>query len=280
MISRQNQPAPFSTNPEENPPAKARQLFPRGLFQPEGSFRFSLASLLPAAFAQLHEVDDKLADLGAGCGAAGFAALLRLPRLQVTAVEREHVLCEAIQRNAALLGLTEGIRVVEADLSESLPEDLRASAGVVLANPPYRRKGHGRLPPSGLRARALFEDGPHTLPDFCRAAAFCLCPEGRFIAVYPAERLADLRGALEAAGLGLSRLRPVRSFADTPDSLVLTEARPSGFCGPAEPFFEAPLVLHHKMEGQTFLTREALEFCPELDGNARDSISQSVPIEP
>ncbi len=267
MISRRNQPTPFSANLDADHIAEARRFFPRGLFQPEGSFRFSLASLLPAAFAQLQQVDDKLADLGAGCGVAGFAALLRLPGLQVTAVEREPVLCESIRRNAALLGLTERIRVVEADLGGVLPEDLRASMAVVLANPPYRRRGHGRLPPSGLRARALFEDGPHTLPDFCRAAAFCLRPEGRFVAVYPAERLTDLRAALESARLGLSRLRPVRSFADAPDTLVLAEARPNGSCGPAEPCVEPALVLHQIVAGRAGLTPQALEFCPELGCN-------------
>ena len=267
MISRRNQLAVFSANTEADHVAEARRLFPRGLFQPEGSFRFSLASLLPAAFAQLQKVDDKLADLGAGCGVAGFAALLRFPGLQVTAVEREPVLCESLQRNAEFLGLQDRVRVIETDLSDSLPDDLRASMAVVLANPPYRRKGHGRLPPSALRARALFEDGPHTLPEFCRAAAFCLRPEGRFVAVYPAERLADLRVALEAAGLGLSRLRPVRSFADSADSLVLAEARLNGFRSPAEPLVEPALVLHHNVMGQVGLTPQALEFCPELGCN-------------
>ena len=269
MISRRNQPAPFSANHEADHIAETRRLFPRGLFQPEGSFRFSLASLLPAAFAQLQKVDDKLADLGAGCGVAGFAALLRLPGLQVTAVEREPVLCESIQRNAELLGLEDRVQVVEADLGGLLPEALRASMAVVLANPPYRRKGHGRLPPSGLRARALFEDGPRTLPDFCRAAAFCLRPEGRFVIVYPDERLSDLRVALETAGLALTRLRSVRSFADSADSLVLAEARLSG---PAEPVVEPVLVLHQIVSGRASLTPQALEFCPELgcNGGAED----------
>ncbi len=267
MISRRNQSPPFSAKLEADRAAEARRLFPRGLFQPEGSFRFSLASLLPAAFAQLQQVDDKLADLGAGCGVAGFAALLRLPELQVTAIEREPVLCESTRRNAALLGLTERIRVVEADLGAPLPEDLRARMAVVLANPPYRRKGHGRLPPNGLRARALFEDGPHTLRDFCRAAAFCLRPEGRFVVVYPAERRADLRAALESAGLGMSRLRPVRSFADSADSLVLAEARLSGSSDPAEPVAEPALVLHQMIAGRAGLTPQALAFCPELGCN-------------
>lgn len=267
MISRRNQPTPFSANPEADHVAGARRFFPRGLSQPEGSFRFSLASLLPAAFAQLQQVDDKLTDLGAGCGVAGFAALLRFPGLQVTAVEREPVLCESIQRNAELLGLEDRIRVVEADLGGLLPEDLRARMAVVLANPPYRRRGHGRLPPSELRARALFEDGPHTLPDFCRAAAFCLRPEGRFVAVYPAERLVDLRVALESAGLRLTRLRPVRSFADAPDTLILAEARLNGSCGSAEPVVEPVLVLHQIIAGRTGLTPQALEFCPESGCN-------------
>ncbi len=242
----------------------ARAYFPRGLEQPAGSFRFSLDSLLPAAFARLGAEDGTLADLGAGCGVGGFAALLRKPDLTVLAIEREPELCAAVRRNATLLGWSDQTRVFEADLGNPLPEDFRASAAVVLANPPYRKKGHGRLPPNPLRRRALFADGPHTLPDFCRAAAFLLRPGGRFIVIHPAAGLPELHTALKAAGLYPRRFRPVRPYADSPDTLLLADARAEP-C--ASPVAEPPLALHQRPGGA--LTPQARAFCPEAVCNRK-----------
>lgn len=82
---------------------QARALFPRGLTQPEGSFRFSMDALLLAAFAgkgltgregKTRDVGEiapdarampghgkplAFADLGAGCGVVGLALLLAHP---------------------------------------------------------------------------------------------------------------------------------------------------------------------------------------------------------
>ncbi len=68
--------------------SSARTLFPSGLFQPEGSFRFSADALHLARFA-LTALNGKesVADLGAGCGIVGLALLLRRETLRVVAVD-------------------------------------------------------------------------------------------------------------------------------------------------------------------------------------------------
>lgn len=248
---------------------KARAYFPRGLHQPEGSFRFALDALLPAAFAAtgpggrmtgvLASGEYRLADLGAGCGVAGFAALLRDPLASLTAVEREPELCAALRHNAELLGCAERVQVLEADLAGPLPPEFAASCALVLANPPYRKRGHGRMPHNALRGRALFEDGPDTLPAFCRAAAFLLRQDGRFILVYPPERLPDLRSALESAGFGLCRIKAVRPRHDAPVGRLLLEAQKGA---PHHPTLESDLILYGD-EGDT-PSDQALVFCPEL----------------
>lgn len=62
----------------DEPFYSARQLFPRGLDQPEGSLRFGADALLLAAFAARHvenlnasrQAHLTAAELGCGCGAA------------------------------------------------------------------------------------------------------------------------------------------------------------------------------------------------------------------
>ena len=73
-------------------------------------------------------------DLGAGCGALGIVAALRLPGARVTLVDSNVRAIGCARRNAARMGVAERVEaLVRADL-EGLPA---ASADLVLANPPY-----------------------------------------------------------------------------------------------------------------------------------------------
>lgn len=277
---------------------QARALFPRGLAQPEGSFRFSVDALLLAAFAGegLTGMERKprqegaiapdarampghgkalaFADLGAGCGVVGLALLLAYSgltnvRLTGTGIEIDGQLADAARDNAARLGLAERFRVLRADLAapgrptfDALPP--AGSMDLVVANPPYRRYGSGRPSPSSQRTRALFET-PETLPAFARAAARLLRARGRSCWVYGPDRLPDLLLELRAAGLEPKRMRCIHSRADGPATLVLVEARRAGRPGLV---VEPPLVLHAGEGAATALTDEALAFCPLLACNA------------
>lgn len=276
---------------------QARALFPRGLAQPEGSFRFSVDALLLAAFAGEgvaarkgktrdggpiapdarampgHDKPLAFADLGAGCGVVGLALLLAHPGLTRwgltgTGIEIDGLLADAARDNAARLGLTERFRVLRADLAapdmsafDALPP--AGSMDLVVANPPYRRHGSGRPSPSSQRTRALFE-APVTLPAFAGAAARLLRARGRSCWVYGPDRLPDLLQELRAAGLEPKRMRCVHSRADGPATLVLVEARRAGRPGLA---VEPPLALHAGEGAATALTDEALAFCPLLACN-------------
>ncbi|BFR47560.1 methyltransferase [Nitratidesulfovibrio sp. HK-II] len=298
-------PAPKMVEPATLPDAilQARALFPRGLAQPEGSFRFSLDALLLAAFAGegLTGMERKprqkgaiapdarampghgkalaFADLGAGCGVVGLALLLAQPGLTSagltsasltgTGIEIDGQMADAARDNAARLGLTERFRVLRADLAATATStsDALPKAGsmdLVVANPPYRRHGSGRPSPSSQRTRALFET-PETLPAFARAAARLLRARGRSCWVYGPDRLPDLLQELRTAGLEPKRMRCVHSRADGPATLVLMEARRAGRPGLV---VEPPLALHRGEGAATALTDEALAFCPLLACNA------------
>lgn len=138
------------------------------------------------------------------------------------------------------------------------------SMGLVVANPPYRRHGSGRLSPSGQRSRALFE-APGTLPAFTQAAARLLRAGGRSCWVYGPDRLPDLLLALRGTGQEPRRLRCVHARAHGPATLVLVEARRAGKPGLV---VEPPLILHTGEGAATALTDEALAFCPLLACNA------------
>jgi len=233
--------------------------FPRGLIQPEGSFRFSADALLLAAFAP-GAVARRAADLGTGCGVVAFGLALRFPQLSCTGIDKEAALIEAARANARMLDLDDRVvfaRDDVADLSASLG---RESCELVTANPPYRVSGTGRRIASPARQRAL-EAPQGALADFARAAASLLRHHGRFACVLPPARIADAFAALRAARLEPRRLRCVYPRQGSKAGLVLLEARKNARPDLA---IEAPLILHPGARGSRF-SPEASAFCPWLD---------------
>ena len=161
----------------------AREAFPAGLEQPEGSFRFSADALLLAKFTAEQALPERatLAELGTGCGVVSLAVLLEKPEWLAVGLEREAVLAEAAANNAKTLGLSHVFTTLCGDVANR--EDLRnmreaRAAGedaqhsgppmfdCVMSNPPWRMEGDGRVPPSGLRRRA---GGPGSLRSGRRA---------------------------------------------------------------------------------------------------------------
>ncbi|MFI3272228.1 MAG: hypothetical protein R3Y11_09040 [Pseudomonadota bacterium] len=119
---------------------QARAYFPRGLSQPEGTFRFSIDALLLASFARYpsgkqgpnakesikqgvkqsakKEKPVNMADLGTGCGVVGLAYCLLHEHVMGAGFEIEASLVEAAHSNAQSLGLEERFRVVQADMAQ------------------------------------------------------------------------------------------------------------------------------------------------------------------
>ena len=100
-------------------PGGFRFLFHDGLFQP-GTDSFLLGS-----FPQLRK-GLRLCDLGAGTGLLGLLLLAREPALRVTNVELQAAAVELSGQNAAMNGLTDRIKNMQADLRD--PEQRRAHA--------------------------------------------------------------------------------------------------------------------------------------------------------
>lgn len=269
-----------------------RAYFPRGLYQPPGSFRFSADALLLAAFAgraaRAFSGGPKplpVLELGCGCGAVALGFLLLYPAARVVALDLQEDLVEAARLNARSLGFEQAFSAVAADLQGlEGPGDLAAllrpawpeggpAFKLVLANPPYRLPGRGRQPASLSRRLALF-GGAENLRAFVRAAAWALAPEGRFCLVWPPDRLKELEEVLRGCGLEICLDLPVRSRAGAAPGLLLLAARRAGtgetvIAGPAQnaetggPLPES-LVLHAEGGAGKVFSAEALDFCPFL----------------
>lgn len=253
-------------------PSVVRTRFPRGLTQPEGSFRFSSDALLLACFPSLSGVRLAL-DLGAGCGVIGLALLCRSPGMHVTGVDCLPEVIKAASRNARLLGFGESYTALHADLAsprfhagQGGASPAPGSYDLAIANPPYRQRHRGRLPQSAARLTALFETAS-TQEDFCRAAARALKPGGRFFLAYPATREEELRLTLARHGLRPTRVLPLAPKRSRPPELLLLESAKEPWTDGPGCIREEPLTLH---EADGSLTPDALAFCPFLARQVRN----------
>lgn len=163
---------------------------------------------------------ERLADLGTGTGV--IAILINAKTgAEVLALDIDPACCDLARQSAALNGLSDKIEVRCADMRAfSAPQAELFDAAV--CNPPYYKGGTESGNPS--RRRSMFEEDC-TLQDAVCCAARNLKNGGRFFICYPAELLAPLCAALEAAKLPPKRMCFVRSRADRPPYLVLIEAK-------------------------------------------------------
>ncbi|MDR1126471.1 MAG: methyltransferase domain-containing protein [Deltaproteobacteria bacterium] len=257
----------------------ARDFFPRGLIQPEGSFRFSIDALLLAAFAARVARPPTgagqpplLLDLGCGCGVAAFGVMLQRPEFTTIGLDKQTRLLVAAAANAARLGFGRQYRTMAADLEapagQAELERLFAmrKADLVIANPPYHLPGSGRLPASESRRQALF-GGAGNLAAFVRASALAAGDTGAVCLIFPFARAEELIARLADYGLQTARKLPVCSKrGEAPFFCLLAAQKNAGpSSGP-----DSELILYGgNRTGQGGLTEEALLFCPFLACNPK-----------
>lgn len=209
--------------------------------QHRNGYRFSIDAVLLAGF--LRPADGwRLVDLGTGCGIVALLVAMRFPAVRVVGVELQAALAALAAENAQANRLSDRVRIVHHDLRRLSRQTVGGGADLVVANPPYRPRGSGRVNPDGERAVARHELRA-TLADVLDAARRLLDRGGRFVAVYPAVRSVDLIHGLRTAALEPKRMRIVHSRADGEARLVLVEAvrggRPGVTVEPPLPIYDA-----------------------------------------
>lgn len=191
--------------------------------QPDRGYRFSVDAILLADFIRV-KPHDRCLDLGTGCGIIPLLLAVLTPAREIVGLELQKRLACLAQRNVTLNHLEGRVRIVQGDLRQSAQLFPAGRFDVVVSNPPYRKIGAGRLNPHDEQAVARHELTCQ-LDDLLAACKYLIKPGGKVFLIYLAERLAELFDGLRASRLEPKRLRCVHSFAHTPASLVLVEAR-------------------------------------------------------
>ena len=238
-----------------------RDAFHRGRFflvQPArkghraGTDALLLAAAVPEGFA------GRVADLGAGAGAAGLAVASRCPEARIVLVENAP---EMLRCARATLALAENAHLADRcsmlDADVRLTGAARRAAGLgdqsfdfVILNPPFN-PASDRPSPDALRRQAHVMEDEALITDWLATAAAILRPGGGVAIIARPSSLGAVLSAL-APHFGAVEIKPVLPRADKPAIRFVARARR----GANEPLaLLPPLVLHG--EASNAFTAEA-----------------------
>jgi len=145
-------------------------------------------------------------DLCTGSGCLALALAAHEPRARVTAADCSAAALAIARENAAAVGLSERVTLIEGDLFAPLPETGRGAFDLLIANPPYvapelkdtlAPEVRDHEPPEALFAG---EGGLSVLRRIGSAAGEWLKPGGRLGLEISPEQSGPVRELLEAAG--------------------------------------------------------------------------------
>lgn len=197
------------------------RLYGLKILQPRHGYRFSLDPLLLCDFAAI-KYGENAVDLGSGCGVIPLILARTAEGSSLVGVEGQAEMAELAGRNVALNGLSERVEIRHADILELKKLFQPSSFDLVVANPPYRKRGSGRISPKPGRDLARHESTA-TLHDFLAAAKNLVKLTGRICFIYHPSRLAEFLREAEVLKLAPVRLRLVHGNATAEGRMFLVE---------------------------------------------------------
>ena len=203
------------------------------LRQPKSGHRAGHDAILLAA-ATPAKSGDRVADFGAGVGAAGLALATRVAGIQLVLVEIAPDLAELARGNARSNAIAADI--VALDLTDSAENFASVglapdSLDVVLMNPPFNDAARHRASPQKALAHVATAT---TLESWIHAARRTLKSGGVLTLIWRADGLAEVLAALDR-GFGSFAMMPVHGHPAMPAIRVLVRATKGG---------KAPLQIH------------------------------------
>ena len=189
--------------------------------QPRDGYRFSLDPLLLADFAGVRD-EESVIDLGTGCGVIPLVLARQSVTARFVGVELQEEMAALAARNVDLNGLSGRIEIVADDVTSLRNHYPVSSFDRVLANPPFRKPGSGRVSPRAGRDLARHESTAG-LADFLATAKYLVRPGGGISLVYHVSRLPELLSEAMTLKLAPVRLRMVHGNDRAGARMVLIE---------------------------------------------------------
>jgi tRNA1(Val) A37 N6-methylase TrmN6 len=198
------------------------------LRQPKSGHRAGHDAMLLAAATPARQ-GDRVADFGAGVGAAGLAVAKRVAGVKLVLVEVDEGLAELARANAtanAIAAQTLVLDVTSGAESFAFAGLAPDSVDIVLMNPPFNNTARHRASPDSARAIAHVAVA-ETLDGWIHAARRILKSAGNLVMIWRADGIAEVLAALDR-GFGSLMILPVHADASSPAIRVLVRATKGG----------------------------------------------------
>ncbi len=194
--------------------------------QPARGYRFSMDAVMLARWARL-KPQDRVIDLGCGCGIIALILAYRYPDIRVYGIEIQKGLAEIAALNVAENSMGDRITLLNQDIQTLTTQMTSGPVDVVICNPPHGRAESGRLNPDTERAIARHEI-KMTSDTLITTAARMLTHTGRMMTVYPAIRLVDILEKMRALRLEPKKLTLIHTKPNAGARRFLVEAIKGG----------------------------------------------------
>jgi len=158
--------------------------------QPLKGYRYSIDAVILAGWVRTGP-QDRVLDLGTGCGIIPLVITHRHPGVRLIGVELQPALAELARQNVAENKLERCIDILNMDMKDLDLATLSEPVDVVVTNPPFYRVSSGRINPNSQRAIARHELKAN-LTDVLTTGGRLLKTGGRFACIYGIDRLVDL----------------------------------------------------------------------------------------
>jgi len=194
--------------------------------QSKSGYRFSMDAVVIAKQADIN-ADDRVLDLGTGCGVISLILAHLHPDITVYGVEIQKDQADIAASNVRDNNLEKRVTILHQDMKTLSLHQTSGSVNVVICNPPHIEKFCGRISFNDQLAVSRHEI-KITLDDMIKVAKRMLCRSGRLIMIYPAERLVDLTDLMRSCGIEPKTLSILYTRANKGAKRVLIEGIKGG----------------------------------------------------
>lgn len=191
------------------------------VFQPEGSYRYNEDSILLAKFIRNIKAGSKVADLGAGVGIILLILARRFDSAFFYPVEIQEEIFNILKKNIEENGLSSRFKALNLDF-RLLPDSFNQVFDVVVSNPPYRKRGEGRVSKDIKRAISRHETYGG-IEELLQVASRILKDRGKIYLSFLPERLVDLIYVMRDVRLEPKKILPIYPKRDKEANLILVE---------------------------------------------------------
>jgi tRNA1Val (adenine37-N6)-methyltransferase len=185
--------------------------------------------------------DDRILDIGTGCGVIALILAYRHPQSRIYGVEILKNQADIAAANVRDNHLENRVTILHQDIKSLSVHQTSGTVNTVICNPPHIEKSCGRINPAGHLAVSRHEI-EITLDEVVKAAKRMLSPLGRLIMIYPAKRLADLAERMRSCGIEPKKLTILYTKADADAKRVIIEGIKGGRPGI---LITKPLIIHN-----------------------------------